>query len=162
MWHRPFGDIDSEVEIHSCTIAVSWGNVPRTHEAILHGDLGWRGGRVETASRYPRSQVFRLRFSRCLVIQLLRRLPQLLLSPLGISGRRVQIFMAEDLSQADQIIARVRKILMRHRVPQQVGMQVTPVMAEYLSHKARTPRSVSGPRSPTKTWLVSTGGRDSK
>lgn len=36
------------------------------------------------------------------------------------------------------------------------------MMTEYLSHNARTPRSVSGPRSPTKTLSDATGGRDSR
>jgi hypothetical protein len=31
--------------------------------------------------------------------------------------------MAEDLGQSHKIIARIGKILMRHRVPEQVGMQ---------------------------------------
>ncbi len=54
------------------------------------------------------------------VDQPLRSLAQLFARPLRVAGRRVQILMAEDLGQADQIVAIVGKVLMRHRMPQQV------------------------------------------
>jgi hypothetical protein len=44
----------------------------------------------------PLDETLRLELG-CLVVHLLRRLSQLLLSPLGISGGRVQILMAENL-----------------------------------------------------------------
>ena len=42
------------------------------------------------------------------------------------------------------------------------GCSLMPMMAEYLSHNARTPRSVNGPRSPMKIWPIGTGGRESR
>ena len=59
----------------------------------------------------------------CSIIQPLSRLSQLLRSPLRVSGRRVEILVAEDLSEADKIIASVGKILMRHCVSKKVRMQ---------------------------------------
>ena len=57
-----------------------------------------------------------------LIIQPLRRFPQLRLSPFGIPSRRVLV--AEDLGQSHKVVAGIGKILMGHGVPEQVGMQV--------------------------------------
>ena len=71
--------------------------------------------------------------------------------------------MAENLGQADQIVAVVGKVLVGHRMPQQVRVHVhAGQMAAYLSTTARMPRSPSGPRSPTKTLLDGIGGRVSR
>ena len=55
--------------------------------------------------------------------------------------------------QADQIAGIVFEVLVTHRVPKKMRVQLEAADREYLSHKARKPRSVSGPRSPTKTRL---------
>jgi hypothetical protein len=45
------------------------------------------------------------------VIHPLARISQLLPSPFRVPGRRVQVLVAEDLSQADQIVAIVVQVL---------------------------------------------------
>jgi hypothetical protein len=58
------------------------------------------------------------------IIQFLRRFSQLPLSPLCVPGGRVQILVTENLSEANKVILIVREKLMRHRVAEQMRMQV--------------------------------------
>ena len=70
--------------------------------------------------------------------------------------------MPEDLRQRHEVVPVVFEKSVRHRVPSKDADGVlNPQIAEYLSHSARTPRSVSGPRSPTKTFDEATEGRTS-
>jgi hypothetical protein len=56
--------------------------------------------------------------------QPLRCVGQLPRRPFGISGGRVQVFVPKNLGQANEIVVIVRKILMRHRMPKQMGVHV--------------------------------------
>lgn len=49
---------------------------------------------------------------------------QLLLRLLAVAAGRVQALMAEQLRQTNQVVAVVGEVLMRHRMPEQVRMQV--------------------------------------
>jgi hypothetical protein len=58
------------------------------------------------------------------ITQPVRRFPKLVLRSFCVSGRRVQIFVAEDLSQAHEIVLVVGQELVSHRVTQQMGMKL--------------------------------------
>ena len=58
------------------------------------------------------------------VVQLLGCLGQLLLRAFRVASRRVQGFMPQQLRQPHKSIPIVSKELVRHRVPQQVGVQL--------------------------------------
>ena len=58
------------------------------------------------------------------VIHPLGRIAELLLRPLGIASRGVEVFVAEDLGEGDQIVFVVFEELMRHGVAQEVRVDV--------------------------------------
>lgn len=58
------------------------------------------------------------------VIQPLGSIGQLLLRVTAVPGRRLDVFVAEQLGQAHDVVAVVRKELRRHRVPEEMRMQV--------------------------------------
>ena len=58
------------------------------------------------------------------IVEVVRRITELLLRSLRVSGRRVEVFMAENLSQTHQVILVVGQKLVRHRVPQEMRMNL--------------------------------------
>ena len=58
------------------------------------------------------------------VAQPIRRFSKLILCPLRVSGRCVQILVAENLGQTHEVILVVRQKLVGHCVPQQMRMEL--------------------------------------
>ena len=58
------------------------------------------------------------------IVEILRGITELLLCPLRVSRRRVQVFVAEDLGQRYKVILIIGEELMGHRVAQQMRMNL--------------------------------------
>ena len=96
------------------------------------------------------------------IIHLLARLGQLALGPLRVAGRRVQVLMAEDLGEADQIVAVVVKELMSHRVPEQMRMQLHADEGRILVAQCPDASLGQGPPFADEQAAGLTGGRVSR
>ena len=58
------------------------------------------------------------------VSQIVHSVSQLILSSFRVSGRRVQILVAQKLSQSNQIVLVVFQKFVSHRVPKQMRMNL--------------------------------------